>query len=381
MNKTTTFAVVLFIFCLCRSPDAPAPATPARIDPYWDDLACLLAGLPLRAASPLAPVTRDPAYGVHLEGMRSFWEAVEKRNQEQIVPWRVEHFARGAERGTTLYPLSGADFLNAYNFFPGSDRYILVALEKPGRLSNPIEIETSARNNGLAAVRSVIENVAERNYFMSATMSRYMNGEFAYSGTAPVILIFARRLGFQILDVAPIEIDNAGRIQPREHSADLGNTGIRFLIQRSEDPSPREIVYLNLRLSNESVSPTTASGRFLRSLKHARVLMKSAVYLLHMPSFDGVRDYVLDTADIIVQDDSGVPYRFFFFFEWDVKLFGSFSAPVRLQGTGYYPQPELARAFASEARPLNFQYGYGILRPGGQSNLLIAIRRSPHENE
>ena len=53
-------------------------------------------------------------------------------------------------------------------------------------------------------------------------------------------------------------------------------------------------------------------------------LIKSASYLLHDAQFSKTRAMVLDSADVLVQDDTGIPYRFINQSPWQVKLYGKY---------------------------------------------------------
>ena len=368
-----TFSTVLPLFyCKGAGVEPDAGSIPDNASSYYDDVARLLAGLPLSEGSELSALTQSPGYAAHRDAMQGFWQTVEHQHLRIIQPWQKRHISAADPDQTALYLLSGADFLNLHSFFPDSRRYVLVALEESGRLPGPSAVSTNETLRSLEAIRAVTGNIGARNYFMSASMNRYLNGDFAYRGTTPVILIFAVRLGFKIHTVEPVVILDNGTL--RTARADEQPDGSRIQMYQPEDRRLREIVYLQMRLSDENVSTQTDSGRYLHSLGRVNVMLKSAVYLLHMRQYTGVRDFVLQQADFIIQDDSGVPYSFFQNDQWEVRLFGTYTAPVRLSGTGYFPQPQMAADYNSKAQPIEFQYGYGTLRPDGASNLLLARR-------
>ncbi|MCB1173811.1 MAG: hypothetical protein KDK39_09610 [Leptospiraceae bacterium] len=368
------FIVVILLPTNCRHKISENATDLASIDssPYHNDMARFLAGMPVSADSQPGSLTKSAAWQRHRSAMDGFWKAVEHQHLDLIQPWQKEHLADLTAGRTALYLLSGADFLNLASFFPDSQRYVMLALEASDRLPDPRKLTNAEITRSLEAIRSVTGNIGARNYFMSASMNRYLNGNFSFRGTTPVILIFAARLGFQIHSIESIVLQDDGTIRPA--TLQENPVGSRIRVYRPGDTQLREIVYLQVRLSDANVSPQSKSGRYLHSLGPVNVMLKSAVYLLHMQQFTGVRDFVLQQAALIVQDDSGVPYSFLKNKDWQVRLYGSYQAPVRLKGTGYYPQPELAADYKQTATPLAFQYGYGTLRPDGQSNLLIAQR-------
>jgi hypothetical protein len=84
-----------------------------------------------------------------------------------------------------------------------------------------------------------------------------------------------------------------------------------------------------------------------------------------------VRDFVLAHSDAIVQDDSGIPMRYFKEGEWKLHPFGNYLGPISIFPRKY--QRDLSALYRKErAGPLEFGIGYRW-RPR-QSNLLLALR-------
>src|SRR5262249_60550457 len=92
--------------------------------------------------------------------------------------------------------------------------------------------------------------------------------------------------------------------------------------------------------------------------------------LLHSGGFTTVRDFLLANAAVMVQDDSGIPLRYYDPKKWDLQPWGHYLGPI-----GVFPgryQPEYAALFRN-SRPIDFGIGYRW-QPH-QSNLLLAIRK------
>jgi len=64
----------------------------------------------------------------------------------------------------------------------------------------------------------------------------------------------------------------------------------------------------------------------------------------------------------VVEDDSGIPYRFFNQSAWDVRLHGAYNEPIDLFRN--WRQDDLKLAFDSrpDVLPLDFAIGYGHVR-------------------
>ena len=86
-------------------------------------------------------------------------------------------------------------------------------------------------------------------------------------------------------------------------------------------------------------------------------LLKAASYLMHSNNFSQVRDFLLAHSKIILQDDSGIPYRFFSKDKWNIRHCGRYVGPINRFKE--YPQPDLAKEnAASKPAPLEFSFGY-----------------------
>jgi hypothetical protein len=134
----------------------------------------------------------------------------------------------------------------------------------------------------------------------------------------------------------------------------------------------KRLYYFSVDLSDATVA-STGFFAFCRGLGSADVLLKNASFLLHQDSFSTVRKLLLDVGASIVQDDSGIPVRFFADSDWSLRLFGEYRPPP--ESFSRYAQPELV-AFAKIHPPeaLDFPAGYYWWMRG--SHLEIATNKS-----
>ena len=96
--------------------------------------------------------------------------------------------------------------------------------------------------------------------------------------------------------------------------------------------------------------------------------------MVHKQEFSIIRERVLSNSVAVLQDDSGVPYRFFAAAPWTVQLYGTYVQPYG--SFRWLQQPDLRDAYVSSGpKPLNFRIGYGYGRI--PSNLLLARKRNP----
>lgn len=97
--------------------------------------------------------------------------------------------------------------------------------------------------------------------------------------------------------------------------------------------------------------------------------------MTHKDMFSLIRNATLASSNAVLQDDSGIPYRYFPSTDWRVHLFGGYSRPYG--SFKWMQQPDLQKAYAAEAKPLAFRIGYGFSKV--PSNLLLAVRTAPAE--
>ena len=74
----------------------------------------------------------------------------------------------------------------------------------------------------------------------------------------------------------------------------------------------------------------------------------------------------------MLQDDSGIPFRYFAPGTWSFRFFGNYEKPIELFAE--HQQEDLRQAFAtSPTSPVGFGSGYHA-NPG-DANFLLAIKR------
>jgi hypothetical protein len=342
---------------------AAAERQPAR---DWNELAILLSGTG-------GAKTTSPAILKHRKLMQAFWLQVKRENLEPIAKWRDANIPASARGRNVLYPLSGADFLNAYALYPDATEYLLIALEPPGTAPDLEHLAEADLDEGLTAERHAILSLANDNYLQS----KVMLDEFAnphIGGTLPAFLIMLGGLGHHVDNVEEVGIGADGAIAA---AASAPRTkGIRISFHDAKDGQAKTLVYLQMRLGPETVDAATPEGRYLHGIGQRNTMLKSAVYLFHQPSMKPVADLILAQSALVIEDDSGLPYKSFQDGQWDERVFGVYSRAMPVGDITHPPQqPDMAARYAKGAESLPFAYGYGILRGKDKSNLMMFWRR------
>jgi hypothetical protein len=97
-------------------------------------------------------------------------------------------------------------------------------------------------------------------------------------------------------------------------------------------------------------------------------MIKSASYLCHSPGFSIIKDIIVSNSYSIMQDDTGVPYRFYDQSKWTIRHYGSYTGPIALFASRM--QSDLKSAASGKEKSLNFRYGYN-----SPPNLMVAVKK------
>lgn len=389
MRKLTVFILLALLSCQSskvvdeKTGRAAGAKAEGKTGYYYDDMARYLAGFDLPADSNLQPFTNAPEYAEHRQKMSRFWEKVRTQSIEPISVWRESTLNRNPNGAVcrsnrpAFYPLCGADIINLYTVCPHASEYIMVALEKAGDIPHP-EKQSGKYYQGLRAMRSVINNIADRNYFFSAHMKTNIIKNEEIPGIAPVLLTFASGLGWHIVDMEKVYLAPDGRpVVLEDTNLDFKPRGVRIWFRTAEDSRLRSLTYIEQYLSAESVAPDYPLTKFLNEKHGAMMMLKAAVYLMHNPYYRPVREFFMTIPDVIVQDDSGFRYVDLQA-QFDISIYGHFTGPA-ITGSVIPKnpvQPELAALYKERNPPdLPFNFGYGSLRKPPRSNLMIAHRK------
>jgi len=357
-----------------RTPPASGP------DAAVTDVARALAGLPSEPGSRLERVEGQPAWREHQAEFDRNWVRLEANRLGTMRAWRDRELARvDAACETLFYPFSGPDFLNAFVLFPGCTRYLLFGLEPVGSIPPLDRAPAPQVESMLEQVRASLADLFVRDYFITKTMTSELRTR-EIDGTLPLLLVFLARVDARITDVAfeaPWdEPHDASR--PADSGAAVRRSGgrpaavtIRFTLRGST--RPQTLVYARVNLEDVAVSKQTALRSYLGRVAPFTTLLKSASYLLHDNQFSTVRSLVLSGSRAVLEDDTGVPYRFFDQADWDITLFGRYSRPVK--DFNYGRQPDLEAAYRATPAPRNLPFSFGYHWRDGASSVILAVRR------
>jgi hypothetical protein len=341
---------------------------PAAAGASADDTARLLAGMAPAAASPLAPLTSDGSWQRHAKHFDRAWAGLDKNQLSKIRAWSAEHLAR--RQPVVFYMFSGPDFLYADAFFPNAPTYVLSGLEPVGPIPDVEGLSRGALAHEVARLQRSLNSVLNLSFFITKKMKTELRGG-RLSGTLPVLYVFLARSGKTIRDVSLIALDSEGGLHAEGEAGAAKSTakGAKIVFSGS-DGKEQTLYYFSTDLSDGGVK-NSGFLKFCEGLGRGDSLLKSASYLMHSGNFEKVRDFVLAESDAIVQDDSGIPVRYFKAEEWRLYPFGNYLGPISIFPGKY--QRELGALYHKE-RAGRLEFGIGYRWRPRQSNLLLAVR-------
>src|SRR5262245_41243204 len=128
-----------------------------------DDVAKILAGLEPSAGSPLAPLTRDPAWQQHAKALKAAGSRLEKERLSRIRTWSAANLTD--PKPAVLYMFSGPDFLYVDAFFPGRSTYVLSGLEPIGQIPAIARLPRGSLSPALSGLRASVGTALNYGFF------------------------------------------------------------------------------------------------------------------------------------------------------------------------------------------------------------------------
>lgn len=316
-----------------------------------DDIALFLAGKPVKRGAALSRLQLTTDYQVHQREMRAVWNQLASRRVARMNAWSDENMP---SPGVVHYPFGGPDLLHARAMFPNSPNYILLGLEGVGEVPPLESLPPEEVLGALPAYREATKTQLRVGYFITKDMRSDLERS-ALRGVTPILLGTIALSNGRVTGVSSV---NAG-----------GKPGVELNFRDARGGGHRA-VYVSGDLSNGSFGGGYES--WVASQGRGVTYFKAASYLMHDDRFSKVRNFYLSNSNAILQDDSGIPFRYFDQNQWSIRYFGNYEAPIELFAK--HAQSDLRAAYAANPKtPLPFGSGYHY--DAWNANLILATKR------
>ena len=338
-----------------------------------DDVGRFIAGMPGTPGSPFATLEASDAWKQHRTRLDDAWSKAETPLIAGLRQFQKDELDSTALRtAPVLYTFSGPDALTLTLCFPRSPTYVMVALEPAGTLPTRSRFEKRDLPKYLAETRETVASELSRSFFITRQMDRQFRGQVTDGLLLPILHLLVRThdtiLGFRY-----VRLDDQGKVIDRaanyEAPTRIGNKGVEVEFEDS-DHATHKLYYFSVNLADDHLAENKPFLTYLERLKGSTTLLKATSYMTHHPEFSVIRDRLLSVSNAVLQDDSGIPFKYF---EngWKVQLYGDYRRPYG--SFRWLEQPDLRRAYAATGtKPLTLHLGYGYSRI--DSNLLLATR-------
>jgi len=331
------------------------------IDELHDEISKFISGFPSEYSA-LLPLQQSPAWTNFHDSFNSIWENINSKRLMVMENWAASELVEARNQTQTVfYPFGGPDLLTAYLLFPEAQTYILVGLEPPGNLPEINALKQQSLESYLTDIKNIMSDYLSKSYFITHKMNEELD-ERKINGVLPLVCIFLKRTDNIISEIKRVEFDDSGN--PVESDYKLSRVrikrpvGFKITFFKKDSSQLQTVYYISCDLSDERFTPSARFYLYLNRYDHWTCFIKSASYLLHYKNFANLRQLLLNKSNFILQDDTGIPYRYFKSEDWEIQLYGRYAKPVKdFSGV---EQPDLKAAYEDKARvkPLPFHLGY-----------------------
>lgn len=344
-----------------------------------NELAYLISGKGFDSSKILAQYFLSNTFKNHEKTFQTKWDSFQKNRISKLVNFQQNELINEVGKTEILfYPFSGPDILHAQLFFPDAKQYVLMGLEPVGSL--PVFEHKEDKPDSMSIyydkINKSLHAILNYSFFRTISMSNDLKNQDV-DGTLHLLLLFLNRQKNSICSVKPFVLDTSGNINYQKdflllkkiNSLEKG-IEIKFTTSAGEQ---KLLHYFSIDLSNAAYSKNKSVVYYLNKLNPTTTYLKGASYLMHNPNFSLVRDYILNTVKQVVQDDSGISFRFFEQSgKWNYSFYGDYVKPIKLFASRY--QKDLDSMYKKQgSKPLGFGLGYNF--QDKNSNLMIAKKK------
>lgn len=297
------------------------------------------------------------------------WKAYQRRLGRPMSEWAKAEIALPGGN-TVFYPFSGPDLVTAAQLFPNADRYVLVAIQHARPPVDLAALVAEKRSAFYDKFSAEWQKFGVLGFFRTQDLDDDAGSRRARLGVTSILMGFAARLGFDVVDVSPIALSEASGDFEKIADGDKGAwSSVRLTLVREG----RQVLvdYVRLDLSDFALKQHEPQRAWIERMAKNPVLLKAASHLPQEPSFSVIRDAIVANAPLVVQDETGIDYAELRRIG-EVVLYGNFTRPYKLFDPS--AQSSLAEAYRSAKSVRELPFSFSYLKSSGQRSLQIARR-------
>jgi len=324
-----------------------------------------LAGIPCGGAW-----ERTPEWQAYKEKLDGEWAYLDQERLKAMRSWGATELADiRAQSSTVFYPFSGPDVLYADTFFPSSRVLLMAGLEPVGTMPDLNALQAQGKLGPyLGSISKSLFTILAASFFKTKDMKVDFNNQLV-DGLVPAMVVFLARAGYPIRDIQYVSLTSDGGVGPRgEH----GTPGVQITYADG-----RQLLYFQQDLGGDGLHSNPGFVKLMQKLAPGITYLKAASYLCYEDYFSTIRDAILDNSLAVVEDDSGIPFKYFDAAKWTVLPYGDYTGPIDLFKD--YKQPDLT-AFYAKTPHAQLPFGSGYKFHASVSSLLVVKRKAMSGN-
>ena len=344
-------------------------------DTYKTDVAKLIAGLPMDGNdSLLSAIASKDYYKEYAKFTAKTFGKVKESMLTPVKTWVKEKGMLDTRQDATcFYPLSGPDFMFGNTFYPYAQNYILMGLERRGTFPDFTKMSEKHLQVYFAGLKKSMLYINSRGYFVTQHMSR----DFSRShldGVTHMIMYMMAHTDHKIIDCYPAYLGNDGKPVRINGKAPANTIEIKVIeFTDAAQSIKKSAYYISYDVSDTGMKKKPELEKFLRSFNNRMAYMKSASCVLFNTDFSIMRDLVL-TCDKVIQDDTGVPYKYFTDDKFDVKLYGTYTTVIK--DLAWCIQPKMREDIKTKGENVDLPFKISYNGNYGKGMILYAVNKS-----
>lgn len=344
---------------------------------YLTDAARLLAGYDTNAAGPFVALSATSAMTAHKQNFAAAWKKLDTRQLDLVKAFGNSEVVPKVGSAPLFYPFSGPDFLYANALFPNASSYVLTGLEPVGAVPQLEQFKPDELNASLADLRKSLHAILSFSFFKTIDMKVDFKRS-RFQGVVPVLMTFAAKSGYDVTNVSFFVLHPDGS----KCLTDATNLvkvpagdipGVTLALKKTDSAATTSVTYMSSDIGDGGIVKTPQYEALVRALKPGATFIKSASFLMHKNYFSKIRSLILEVSPMVLEDDSGIPYKNFDLNVWEPKFYGAYFQPIALFAN--FNQPNLTAAYKQVGTtPLAFAIGYRSSK--SNSSLLLMTRKA-----
>ncbi len=364
---------LLLMGCALAGAQEVRRALPVTPEVRPDELAKFLAGIPLSESAALASLQKSADYAAHVKELAKLTRHYDKQYFSKMRAWSAAELApRIAMDRPVIYFFGGPDAVSPLALFPEAPVYLLGGLESVGDIAAPQTLTPEALAEGLKNIRESADVILAYGHFITKDMKTDLD-RTAFRGVLPLIYTFIALTGGEVVGSEFVGVNRDGSLLAAGSESKGGLPGVKVTFRRAPGAGEQVMYYVQANVADDALKTNDAVLKWAGGFGQGNVYLKAASYLMHETYFSRIRNFLLAQGAAVLQDDSGIPFRFFQDGSWRCWLFGRYAGTLEIFAK--YHQADLVGVFSSSGGAVELPFGTGYKWRMGESNLLLAVRQ------